>query len=228
VKTAERFQQYIHIPYYEEEFLMKETINGYTKEEAMEKAFKIGFESEKNRLSCSQSSFHAITTVLGYRNPQLFKSIVALQGGGADSGLNSCGAFCGPLVVFGYFFGRDYKLWEQGEMDLKASMLGQKLLKKFQETYGSAICKDIQTQCLGFPTQFLEGDVFNEEAFNKFEAHEGHELVAPTVVGRAAAWAVEILWDELPKDQDIDLSSIPSFEEAEKRLKEKIANLKKE
>ena len=87
---------------------MAETINGYTKEEAIEMAFKIGFESEKNRLSCSQSSFHAVTTVLGYKNPQLFKSLVALQGGGADSGLHSCGAFCGPLVVFGYFFGRDY------------------------------------------------------------------------------------------------------------------------
>ena len=206
---------------------MKETINGYTKDEAIEMAFKIGFESEKNRLSCSQSSFHAITTVLGYKNPQLFKSIVALQGGGADSGLNSCGAFCGPLVAFGYFFGRDYTLWEKGEMDLTASKLGQKLLKKFQETYGSAVCKDIQTACLGFPTQFLDGDVFNEEAFNKFEDHGGHELVAPTVVGRAAAWAVDILWDELPKDQDIDLSSIPSFDEAEKRLNDKMKNIKK-
>jgi C_GCAxxG_C_C family probable redox protein len=203
---------------------MKETINGYTKKEAIDMAFRIGFESEKNRLSCSQSSFHAITTVLGYRNPQLFKSIVALQGGGADSGLNSCGAFCGPLVAFGYFFGRDYKLWEKGEMDLKASELGQKLLKKFHETYGSAVCKDIQTQCLGFPTQFMKDGKFDEEAFNKFEAHDGHVLVAPTVVGRAAAWAVEILWDELPKDQDIDLSKIPSLDEAEKRLNEKISN----
>ena len=51
-------------------------------QEAVELAFKLGFESEKNRLSCSQSSFHAITTVLGYKNPQVFKSLVALQGGG--------------------------------------------------------------------------------------------------------------------------------------------------
>ena len=205
---------------------MKETINGYTKKEAIEMAFKIGFESEKNRLSCSQSSFHAITTVLGYRNPQLFKSIVALQGGGADSGLNSCGAFCGPLVAFGYFFGRDYKLWEKGEMDLKASELGQKLLKKFQDAYGSAVCKDIQTQCLGFPTEFMKDGKFDEDAFNKFETHDGHELVAPTVVGRAAAWAIGILWDELPKDQDIDFSKIPTMDEAEKRLDKKISGLR--
>jgi C_GCAxxG_C_C family probable redox protein len=206
---------------------MAETINGYTKKEAMERAFQIGFESEKNRLSCSQSSFHAITTVLGYRNPQLFKSIVALQGGGADSGLHSCGAFCGPLVAFGYFFGRDYQMWEKGKMDLTASKLGQKLMKKFQEKYGSAICKDIQTHCLGFPTQFLDGDDFQKEAFDKFEEHGGHELVAPTVVGRAAAWAVELLWDVLPKDQDVDLTDIPTFDEADRKLEDKIKKLSK-
>jgi C_GCAxxG_C_C family probable redox protein len=205
---------------------MEKTINGLTKKEAMEKAFKIGFESEKNRLSCSQSSFHAITTVLGYRNPQLFKSLVAFQGGGADSGLHSCGAFCGPLAAFGFFFGRDYALWEQGKMDLKASKLGQKLLKKFQETYGSAICKDIQTSCLGFPTKFMVDGKFDKAAFDKFEAADGHELVAPAVVGRAAAWAIEILWDELPKDQDIDFSKIPSMDETEKRMKDKISKLK--
>ncbi len=201
---------------------MEKTINGHTKQEAIELAFKLGFESEKNRLSCSQSSFHAITTVLGYRNPQLFKSLVALQGGGADSGQNSCGAFCGSLVAFGLFFGRGYELWEKGKMDLKASILGEKILKKFEEAYGSAVCKDIQTHCLGFATRFVKGGKLDETAFKKFEAHGGHEITAPTVVGRAAAWAVEILWDELPKDQDIDLKGIPSRAEGEKKLEETI------
>ena len=57
-------------------------------------------------------------------------------------------------------------------------------------------------------------------AFKKFEKHGGHEVVAPTVVGRAAYWAVDILWDELPGDQEIDLSDIPFKEEAEKSLAE--------
>ncbi len=204
---------------------MEKTINWLTKKEAMENAFKIGFESEKNRMSCSQSSFHAITTVLGYKNPQLFKSILALQGGGADSGWHSCGAFCSPLILFSFFFGRDYPMWEKGEMDLKASILGHKLIKKFHDAYGSAICKDIQTHCFGFPTEFIKDGELDQEALDKFEAHGGHELVAPTIVGRAAAWAVEILWDELPKDQDIDLTGIPSWEEAEKELNNKISKL---
>jgi C_GCAxxG_C_C family probable redox protein len=199
---------------------MEKTINGHTKQEAMELAFKLAFESEKNRLSCSQSSFHAITTVLGYRNPQVFKSLVALQGGGADSGQNSCGAFCGPLVAFGLFFGRGYDLWEKGKMDLKASQLGEKLLDKFQAAYGSAVCKDIQTHCLGFATRFVKNGTLDKPAFEKFEKRGGHEIVAPTVVGRAASWAIEILWDELPKDQDIELGGIPTMSEAEKKLEE--------
>ncbi len=199
---------------------MKTTINGYTKQKAMELAFKLGFESEKNRHSCSQSSFHAITTVLGFRNPLVFKCLAALQGGGADSGLNSCGAFCGPLVVFGLFFGRGYELWERGKMDLKASVLGEKLLRKFHKAYGSAICKDIQTYCFGFCTRFLRDGELDKAALAKFERHNGHRIVAPTVVGRAASWAIEIIWDELPKDQDIDLQSIPSREEGEKRLED--------
>jgi C_GCAxxG_C_C family probable redox protein len=198
--------------------IMEQTINGHTKQEAMDLAFKLGFESEKNRLSCSQSSFHAITTVLGYRSPQVFQSLLALQGGGADSGLNSCGAFCGSLVAFGLFFGRDYALWSKGEMDLKASQLGEKLLDKFHENYGSAVCKDIQTSCLGFATRFVKNGKLDQAAFDNFEAAGGHEVACPTVVGRAAAWAIEILWDELPKDQDIDFSGVLSQAEAEKAL----------
>jgi hypothetical protein len=197
---------------------MEKTINGHTRQEAIELAFKLGFESEHNRLSCSQSSFHAITTVLGYRNAQVFKALLPLQGGGADSGLNNCGAFSGSLVAFGLFFGRDYAMWQRSEMDLKASLLGEKLLDRYHEAYGSAICKDIQTSCLGFYCRFLRGGKLDQAAFEKFEAAGGHDISAPTVVGRAAAWSVDILWDELPKDQDIDLTGIPSMEEAGKAL----------
>ena len=104
-------------------------------------------------------------------------------------------------------------------------MLGEKLLKKFHETYGSAICKDIQSHCLGFTTRFIKDGKLDKEALKNFEINGGHKIVAPTIVGRGAAWAIEILWDELPKDQDIDLSGIPSMSEAEKMLAEKIKNL---
>ncbi len=198
---------------------MEETINGHTKKEATELAFKLGFESEKNRMSCSQASFHAVTAVLGYRNSQMFQSLGPFEGGGADSGSCSCGAFSGPLAAFGLFFGRGYERWEKGEMDLRAALLGEKLLEKFQQAYGSAICRDIQTHCLGFATRFVKDGKPDMQAFQRFEEQGGHQFVAPTVVGRASSWAVELLWDELPKDPDLE--SIPTREAAEKKLADK-------
>lgn len=181
-------------------------INGYTKKEAMEMAFKLGFEGEKNRQSCSQASFDAMTTVLGIKNELLFKCVSALEGGGADTAQNSCGAFSGPLVVFSYFFGRGYDLWEKGETDITSAKLGQKLYEKFKEKWGTAICKNMQEQIYGFETDFMD-----KEQFDRFEAAGGHTTGCPTVVGLASAWAIDIIWDEILKDKD--LSDIPDMKD---------------
>ena len=73
-------------------------------------------------------------------------------------------------------------------------------------------------------TYLIKDGKLDKEALKNFEINGGHEIVAPTIVGRGAAWAIEILWDELTKDQDIDLSVIPSMSEEEKMLSEKIKN----
>ena len=179
-----------------------DTINGLTRHQAIEKAFKLGFEGEANRRSCSQASFNAITEVLGIRNELLFKCVSALEGGGADTSQNSCGAFSGPLVVFSYFFGRPYPLWDQGVTDNTSAKLGQKLYEKFVAEFGSAICKEMQKRIYGFETNFMD-----KAQLQRFEDAGGHTTGCPTVVGLASAWAIEILWDKIPKDKD--LSSIP-------------------
>lgn len=179
-------------------------INGYTKQEAIEKAFKIGFEGEMNRQSCSQASFNAISEVLGFKNELLFKCVSALEGGGADTSKNSCGAFSGPLVAFSYFFGRPYELWEKGVTDIKSARIGQKLYQKFLEKWGTAICREIQVKLYGFETNFMD-----KSQFKRFEDAGGHTTGCPTVVGLASAWSVEILWDEILKDKD--LSKMPDM-----------------
>jgi C_GCAxxG_C_C family probable redox protein len=186
-----------------------DTINGYTKQEAIAKAFKIGFEGEMNRQSCSQASFNAISEVLGFKNELLFKCVSALEGGGADTSQNSCGAFSGSLVAFSYFFGRPYELWEKGITDITSAMLGQKLYQKFLDMWGTAICKEIQIKIYGFETNFMD-----EAQFKRFEDAGGHTTGCPTVVGLASSWAVEILWDEILKDKD--LSKIPDVKDVDK------------
>ena len=193
---------------------MKETINGLTKKEAIEKAFKLGYEGEKNRQSCSQASFNAISETLGFKNELIFKCVSALEGGGADTAQCSCGAFSGPLVAFSYFFGRPYSLWDQGITDIKSARIGQKLYDKFIEEYGTAICKEIQTKKFGRSFDFM-----NEEDFRIFEEMGGHENICPTVVGLASAWAVDLLWNELPKDKDLE--KINNMEEAKNNFEAK-------
>jgi C_GCAxxG_C_C family probable redox protein len=187
-----------------------ETINGLTKEQAVEKAFKLGFEGEANRQSCSQASFNAMTEVLGIKNALLFKCVSALEGGGADTSQNSCGAFSGPLVVFSYFFGRPYELWDRGVTDITSAKLGQKLYQKFVEMFGTAICKDMQKKIYGFETNFMD-----KGQFKRFEDAGGHTTGCPTVVGLASAWAIEILWDQIPKDKDMaqvpDMKDVKTF-----------------
>jgi len=188
-----------------------ETINGYTREKAMEKAFKLGFEGESRHYSCSQCSFNAIMEVLGHKNEQIFRSLGPLEGGGAVMAVNSCGAFSGSLTAIGYFFGRTYEQFEKLEPSMEASLIGQELYARFNARFGTAVCRDILKDLLGFETDFND-----KKQFKRFEDAGGHSTVCPTIVGLAAAWTVDILWDRLPRDKD--LSEIPGMEEADRRL----------
>ncbi len=196
-----------------------QTINNLTKEQAIKLAFKIGFEGESNRTNCAQETFHAVMSVLGYKNPLIFKSLSALEGGSAVTTFGNCGAFSGGLVVFGFFFGRTYEQWEEGKSYIKSSILGQKLFKKFKEKYNSIICRDIHKVIYGRTFNLMDEENLgiDKKELEEFEKMGAHSIKCPTVVGLASSWAVEILWDLLPKDKDI--SKIPELEDALKYLK---------
>jgi len=198
-----------------------DTINGMTKEEALEKAFKIAYEGEANRTNCAQETFHAVTSVLGIKNPQLFKSLSALEAGGAITTAGSCGAFSGGLVAISNFFGRTYEQWEEGKPYIKSSILGQKLYKKFREEYGTVICREIHKKKFGrfFKLMDEENLGIDKEELKAFESMGAHENMCTTVAGLSAMWTVDILWDELPKD--VDVSVYPSSAQAKKDFKPK-------
>ena len=46
----------------------------------------------------------------------------------------------------------------------------------------------------------------------EFEKMGAHTHMCSTVVGLASAWAVDILWDEIPKDRS--MKGIPGMDEA--------------
>jgi len=198
---------------------MIKTINRLTKKGAIELAFKIGFEGEVTRTNCAQESFHAISSVLGIKNPLIFKSLSALEAGGGITTKGSCGSFSGALAAFSFFFGRTYKQWEKGETYIKASILGQKLFKKFDEEFQTVVCTEIHKKIYGRTFELMDQKNLgiNKDVLKEFEDAGAHIIKCPTVVGLSSAWAVEILWDELPGDTD--LSGIISMSEALKKYK---------
>jgi C_GCAxxG_C_C family probable redox protein len=194
-------------------------INGLTREEAMNKAFKIGFEGESNRSMCSQETFHAISSVLGVKNPIIFKCLSALEGGCAVTTKGTCGSFSGALVAFSFFFGRNYKQWEKAEVYQKSTILGQKLYKKFFNKYGTIICREMHKKIFGRTFDLMDEKNLgiDMEELKVFEEMEGHTIKCPTVVGLTAAWALDLLWDEISEDKDI--SEIIDLKNAEENLK---------
>jgi len=194
------------------------TINGLTKEEAMKKAFKVAYKEEANKANCAQETFHAVSSILGFKNPLIFKSLSALEAGGAISTCGSCGAFSAGLVAMSHFFGRTYEEWEECKTNTKSSVLGQKLFKKFMEEYGTVTCREIHKKKFG--RNFKLMDEINlgidEKELSEFLAMGAHDNMCPTVVGNAAMWVIDILWDELPKD--VSLDKIPTYSEAKKNF----------
>lgn len=195
------------------------TINNLSKKEAIDLAFKIGFEGEATRTNCAQESFHAISSVLGIKNPLIFKSLSALEAGGGITTKGSCGSFSGALAAFSFFFGRTYEQWEKGESYIKASILGQKLYKKFDEEFQTVICTEIHKKIYGRTFELMDYKNFgiDKKVLKEFEDAGAHTIKCPTVVGLSSAWTVEILWDTLPGDTD--LSEIISMDEALKKYK---------
>jgi C_GCAxxG_C_C family probable redox protein len=183
-------------------------INEWTREEAMDMAFRAGFEGERERFCCSQESFHAISSTLGYKNPQIFKCLSAYEGGTAITTEGTCGAVAGALAAFSMFFGRTYDQWAEKNMVCDSSFMGQELIKRFKARYTSIICRQILTHEMGRPFDFSK-----KEELACYEEMGGHAKVCPAIVGRAAAMAVDILWDKIPGD--VELDSIPGLEDVE-------------
>jgi len=177
-----------------------ETVNGLTKEQAMDKAYRIAFEGEGLRQACSQATWAGISEALGIKNDLIFKCISGLEGGGACTAKVACGAWSGALVAISYYFGRTYDKWLASEKDLKSSFIGKKLYERFEEKWGSAICPEIHLKLYGRNFDFSKRD-----DFDIFEGMGAHVSGCTSVCATVAAWTVDLLWDEIPKDLEVDM-----------------------
>lgn len=162
-----------------------------SKKELAKKAYQLGRKYEMTYRGCSQCVIAALQDTLGIKNDEIFKSATGLAGGtglAADSG---CGAYTGSILILGLLLGRERSDFSDPEgIRFKTHELSRKLRDKFIQTYGSIICRDIQNKLLG--RYYYLADPQEYEKFHQAGAHDIH---CPGVVGQAARWMIEILWD---------------------------------
>lgn len=170
---------------------MNETIE--KKANIIQRALSLGFEYEKTVTGCCQCTIAAIQDALGIRNDAVFKAGSGLTAGGGVSCEGSCGGYTGGVMVMSSVFGRRREKWEddKDEKDCAHSM-ARTLLDKFNREYGSNICKRIHGRLFG--RDFNLRDASDREVFEKSGAHVDK---CTSVVGKAAAWATELIVEEL-------------------------------
>jgi C_GCAxxG_C_C family probable redox protein len=172
---------------------MKSTIEERTK--IIHRALSLGFEYEKTVRGCCQCTIAAIQDALGIQNDAVFKAGSGLTAGGGLSCEGSCGGYSGGVLVMSSVFGRRRDKWDddKDEKDC-AHRMARSLLDKFHLEYGSHICRTIHRNIFGREFDLL--DAPDREAFEKLGAHVEK---CTSVVGKAAAWATELILEEMSK-----------------------------
>ena len=162
--------------------------------ELIKKAYKKGFAYEREFGGCAQCSIAACCETLGKDLEPIFQPATVLSGGCAVCIDGSCGSYSGAAIMIGSYIGRSFSGMLAGSDDdnyARANDLGQKLHKKYIDTYGGVTCQDVQKSVFG--KAFLLSDQSELEGFRAAGAHEDR---CPSVVAAASAWAVGILHDE--------------------------------
>lgn len=156
------------------------------------KAYDLGFQYEKIYKGCSQCVLAAVQDLFGERNDDVFRAASGLAGGAGLCGDSGCGGYSGGIMALSQLHGRVRENFPDPERTRRKSFdLAKKLHDKFIAEYGSVICRDIQQKILGRGYYLRD-----PEEFEKFEKAGAHAEKCPSVVGNAAKWVTEILWEE--------------------------------
>ena len=134
-----------------------------------------------------------IQDALKIKNDAVFKAGNGLTAGGGLSCEGSCGGYTGGVMVMSSIFGRRRERWDNDKEEKDcAHRMARSLMERFNLEYGSNVCKDIHQRIFGRDFDLLNPQ--DREAFEKLGAHIDK---CTSVVGRAAAWATELILEEI-------------------------------
>jgi C_GCAxxG_C_C family probable redox protein len=160
------------------------------KEEILERAYRVGFDFEKNNHGCAQATIKAIMEIFDV-DPIIFKIASPCSGGLSNGGLGPCGALIGGTLVIGYFFGRGIENQHLSGRQFRDRALMNKLRGIFHEKFNGETCREVQKAVFGHSF-----DLMTESGRKDFEIEGGHILICPNVVGTAVKWIADILIEE--------------------------------
>jgi len=159
------------------------------KEEARERAFK--YESTYH--GCSQCTMRALQEVLGLEDELVFKAASCLHGG-MPVERKACGALNAGVMVLGMKYGRA-SLDEGMAGTLKGMLQVQKLVKRFEQEFGTTACLEITGgQTVAMDEEGLKYFIEHPEVMEEMSK----ELIkrCSQVAGKTAEIVVEIINEE--------------------------------
>ena len=165
------------------------------KEELIQKAYDLGFQTEKDYGGCGQCTLIGILGALEIDNPILVKSATGLAGGGARMCDGVCGGYAGGSMAMASIFGRRLSAMDADLEDKTAAYESTaKLRTSFLQEYGSVICGNIHKKL--FDRNY---NMWSQVEMDQFNADGAHTEKCTGVVGKAAAAAVRIILEEADK-----------------------------
>ena len=167
---------------------------GMTYDQLIEKAEKRGYENELKYFGCSQAVVSALIETFGIGDANLLRASTALAGGIARRG-NVCGALVGGILFIGLLVGRDdMEIFEQYD---RGQRYGGELYKRFEQTFNTTICSEIQKTKFGKSFDMLTQEGRNEFIESGAHASDGCPVVTGTGARLTAELMVEILKEEI-------------------------------
>ena len=159
-----------------------------SKEQILDKAYKLAYKYEAERGSCPQCVLAALHEIFKISDPETIKAADAMAGGTALSTEGTCGALVGGLLAISSIVGRTYKDFSEGERKRRVFQYAKKFYDRFVKEYGSPVCKDIHKKLFGRAFNLLDPKDYQE-----FDRAGAHEDKCTSVSGNAARWAAEII-----------------------------------
>lgn len=166
------------------------------KDAFLKKAYEQGFEFETHYHGCAQCAVGALYEVFPeLRNDDIFRAASGLGGGVGLTCKGHCGGLTGGVMVLSQLYGRELSHIADPERKRAVAFgLGEKMVQRFLDEYGTIICEEIHEKVMGRPFSLLD-----PEDKQAFEAAGGHTTACPSVVGNGVRWAAELLLEAREK-----------------------------